>query len=431
MRDTPRDTSGWGVVHTTLAPLALLAICPPFAMILFYTHLEKGGSIAAALAEGPALLARAWGAHALGSPVAWATIVGFAAVELALMRLVPGRRWEGPVTPAGHVPVYVANGPACFAITLAAASGLVAGGVLPGSHLYDHALDILGALNLAALVLCLGLYVKGRVAPSGPDHGATGNPVFDYYWGTELYPRILGFDVKQFTNCRFGMTGWALWLLSYAAAQAPLSATMGVAVGIQLVYIAKFFWWEDGYLRSIDIMHDRAGFYICWGCLVWIPAVYTGGTMYLVDHPVSLPPAVTVLWIAAGIGAVMANYLADAQRQHVRTTGGKGPVWGKPPVLIRARYTTGDGAQRENLLLASGWWGIARHFHYIPELAAAYLWTAPVGLSHALPWLYPVFLTALLVHRAMRDDERCARKYGPDWEAYCAVVRWKMLPGVW
>jgi hypothetical protein len=31
-----------------------------------------------------------------------------------------------------------------------------------------------------------------------------------YYWGTELYPRIFGFDVKVFTNCRFGMMIWAV-----------------------------------------------------------------------------------------------------------------------------------------------------------------------------------------------------------------------------
>ena len=26
--------------------------------------------------------------------------------------------------------------------------------------------------------------------------------------------------------------------------------------------------WETGYWGSMDIMHDRAGYYICWGCLV-------------------------------------------------------------------------------------------------------------------------------------------------------------------
>ena len=41
-------------------------------------------------------------------------------------------------------------------------------------------------------------------------------------------------------------------------------------MALQLVYITKFFIWETGYFCTIDIMHDRAGYYICWGCLAWL-----------------------------------------------------------------------------------------------------------------------------------------------------------------
>ena len=41
-----------------------------------------------------------------------------------------------------------------------------------------------------------------------------------------------------------------------------------VSVILQLTYITKFFHWEMGYMNSMDIQHDRAGFYLCWGCLV-------------------------------------------------------------------------------------------------------------------------------------------------------------------
>jgi len=41
-------------------------------------------------------------------------------------------------------------------------------------------------------------------------------------------------------------------------------------------------------MGTMDIQHDRAGFYICWGCLVWVPSLYTCHTMYLVDNPVDL-----------------------------------------------------------------------------------------------------------------------------------------------
>ena len=90
-------------------------------------------------------------------------------------------------------------------------------------------------------------------------------------WGMELMPRILGFDVKMFTNCRTGMMFWAVGIICFAHKNMELndgvlSIGMAVNVILQLVYITKFFYWEMGYMCSMDIQHDRAGYYICWGC---------------------------------------------------------------------------------------------------------------------------------------------------------------------
>jgi 7-dehydrocholesterol reductase len=38
--------------------------------------------------------------------VAWKIIFGFGLFEAALQLLLPGKRFEGPVSPAGNVPVY-------------------------------------------------------------------------------------------------------------------------------------------------------------------------------------------------------------------------------------------------------------------------------------------------------------------------------------
>ena len=74
--------------------------------------------------------------------------------------------------------------------------------------------------------------------------------------------------------------------------------------------------WETGYWRSMDIMHDRAGYYICWGCLVWVPAVYTSPAMFLTTHGVdSLPAAAAVAIAVAGAAAIYVNYNSDRQRQ--------------------------------------------------------------------------------------------------------------------
>lgn len=426
-------------LRQTLVPAALITVCPPAAFLIWYTHTVHRGSLAALyqqiLSDGliPTLMA-IWRPVFFGTPTAWSIIGIFAAVQLILMRVLPGKPFHGPVTANGNVPVYKANGVPAFVTTLAlyfaAAYPLR---LFSPTIVYDHFGGIIGALNIFSLGFCALLYLKGRTFPSSSDHGLSGNPVFDYYWGTELYPRILGWDVKMFTNCRFGLMAWPLILLSFAAKQQELyglSDSMKVAVGLQLIYVGKFFWWETGYLRSLDIMHDRAGFYICWGCLVWVPSVYTSSTLYLVHHPNHLGAPLAIGIFALGMLSIFINYAADAQRQRVRATHGKTTVWGKPPVILIGRYTTEKGERKESLLLASGFWGIARHFHYVPEILGAFFWTLPALFSNVLPYFYVVFLTVLLTDRAFRDDNRCAIKYGEDWKEYCRKVPYKILPGI-
>jgi 7-dehydrocholesterol reductase len=132
-----------------------------------------------------------------------------------------------------------------------------------------------------------------------------------------------------------------------------------------------------------------------------------------------------------GVGAVYINYAADAQRQRVRATNGRTQVWGRAPELIHAHYTTADGNRHESLLLASGWWGVSRHFHYVPEIVLALAWSLPAGFGSFVPYIYVVYLAILLADRAGRDDRRCRRKYGPAWEEYCQRVPWKILPGIY
>jgi 7-dehydrocholesterol reductase len=99
--------------------------------------------------------------------------------------------------------------------------------------------------------------------------------------------------------------------------------------------------------------------------------------------------------------------------------------------MIHAEYTTADGEKHRNILLVSGFWGVARHFHYVPELTLALTWSLTAGASNFLPYFYLMFLTILLVDRAARDDLRCRTKYGVFWEDYCRRVPYKILPGIY
>lgn len=87
--------------------------------------------------------------------------------------------------------------------------------------------------------------------------------------------------------------------------------------------------WETGYWGTMDIAHDRAGYYLCWGCLNWVPAIYTSPALYITEHPIewSLPAAVLIG--VAGAAAIYINYDSDRQRQVKRQ-----PV----PVCLSALY---------------------------------------------------------------------------------------------
>jgi 7-dehydrocholesterol reductase len=422
-----------------LVPLMLLTCCPIFAMVMWYTNASLDGSISQLWTfvqqhGGVESLRMIWGPYLAGTGTAWAMIGVFALFQLALMRLLPGKEFRGPATPSGHVPIYKDNGLLAYVVT-AATFFLLSYGLelFSPSIVYDNFPGLIGALNLFSLLFCGFLYLKGRFAPSPGDHGTSGNFIFDFYWGTELYPRVAGFDLKQFTNCRFGMMAWPIILFSFAAKQQELfglSDAMVVAIAIQLVYLTKFYIWETGYLASLDIMHDRAGFYICWGCLVWVPSIYTSPSLFLVNHPNHLGVPLAVAIGLCGAAAVLCNFWADRQRQRVRATNGQCTVWGRPPQLIEAHYRNAQGEPKMSLLLTSGWWGISRHFHYLLEIAGAFLWTVPALFTHSLPYFYVVFLILLLVHRAMRDEDRCSAKYGLDWERYRRAVPYQMIPGI-
>ena len=104
----------------------------------------------------------------------------------------------------------------------------------------------------------------------------------------------------------------------------------------------------------MDIMHDRAGYYICWGCLVWVPSVYTSPAMALVGTPVHLGAPLALVIFAAGAAAIWINYDSDRQRAAFRSDNGKALVWGAKPRAITAHYTTADGTSKTSKLLASG-----------------------------------------------------------------------------
>jgi len=61
----------------------------------------------------------------------------------------------------------------------------------------------------------------------------------------------------------------------------------------------------------------------------------------------------------------------------------------------------------------------------------ALTWGLSCGLDNFLPFFYVIFFTGMITHRGTRDMERCAVKYGKDWEKYCKTVPYLFIPYVY
>mmetsp|Transcript_6212 Transcript_6212/g.11049 ORF Transcript_6212/g.11049 Transcript_6212/m.11049 type:complete len:447 (-) Transcript_6212:45-1385(-) len=425
----------------TFGPLILIAVTPFTSIILSRTvtssahdgaFFENALEIAKEIQEhGPMYT---FTKDAL-DPMAWKIIGIYCLIQLLLMRFMPGEVYKGPLSPKSNTPVYTDNCFACYIASFALFGLGVKLELFNGGIAFDYFPQLIASMNLFALVFCAFLYLKGRFFPSTTDSGYTGYPFFDFFWGTELYPRILGWDVKVFTNCRFGMTGWALLCTSFACAQyeqfGAVSNSMMISAALQVIYLAKFHIWERGYMFTIDIMHDRAGYYICWGCLVWVPSLYTAHTAFLVLHPYNFDTAVAWGWFIFGVVSIYLNYAVDLERQKFRAANGKMKIGGKDAEYITAEYTTMNKEKHSSMLLVSGWWGMARKINYTFELCVAFTWSViPAHPFHFTPYVYFLFLFVLLIDRAWRDDARCSDKYGAKWDEYRKRVPSILIPGV-
>ena len=352
-------------------------------------------------------------------------VAGWLLFQGLLQVAAPGRWSEGAPLPDGSRLKYKMNGWSSWWFTWAGLVARVAAGVFPPTILADQFGPLLTTANLLAYGLSLSLYWRGR-ARGARLESVTGNPIYDFWLGTERNPRIGRFDLKLFCEARPGLIGWVAIDLSLAAKQYQALGRVTVAMVLICVfhfwYVADYYLHEEAILTTWDIKHENFGFMLCWGDLVWVPFTYTIQAFYLVDHSPRLS-------VAAIAGLVLLNFVGFAifrgtniQKHRFRKDPDR-PVWGQPARFIRTA--------RGPLLLTSGWWGLARHMNYFGDWLMALASCLATGFSSVLPYFYGIYFTILLVHRERRDHSRCAVSYGEDWQAYCRKVPWRIVPGIY
>jgi len=365
-----------------------------------------------------------------GTLFSWSVVLLFLCWSFLSLK-VPSKTFNGPMTPAGYIPVYSANGTQYYLVSLMSYFILIWRIPSLPLDIWSQFDDIIATLNIFSLGLCLFLLVKGHYFPEVNEGLKTAPLPYQYYAGIELHPRLLGVDIKQLTNCRFGMMGWALLVLNFAIASQKLNGfNVGSIVNAILInlYLLKFFYWETGYFNTLDITLDRAGYYLCWGCLTWVQIFYTFSAYFLVSQPSLVSNAGNALVLMLGLLSLSLNYWADYQKEKFKMTDGNCYIWGKKAKFVPVEYRTSEGKKKKSRLLVSGFWGLSRHMNYVFELMLAFTWSCPAIGYGIYPFFYWWFLLILLVHRTFRDEEKCSAKYGDGWNQYCSIVQYRMIP---
>ncbi len=439
--DSSRDrtgVNGWAVASAA----GVLLGAPLFVAYAWVCCRTFGGALAEPLAalatDAPGALHRLLAVAPRPTAAGFAIFAAWYLLQAILMLLLPGRTTLGAVTPAGHRLAYRLNGALAWLVTHALLYlAAFRWGLFRPTLVYEQWGGLLVAANVAGLVIALAAWVKAHRWPThADDRRFSSSAVHDFFAGIELNPRIGRLDLKLFHIGRVGMSAWTVVNLSFAAQQyatlGRVTTAMLVLNVLQLVYVLDLFWREDWYVRTIDIQHDRFGFYLAWGGVAWLPFMYTLPAAFLVAHPVDLSPAAAAAVLALGLAGYAIFLSANRQRDRFRRApDGRCRIAGRDATFVPARYVSDDGQFHESRLLTSGWWALSRHPNYIGDAVMALAFSLTCGFTHPLPYFYAVYLPALLVHRAWRDEARCRAKYGPAWDAYRSAVPARIVPGVW
>ncbi|SPO01090.1 probable Delta(14)-sterol reductase [Cephalotrichum gorgonifer] len=399
-------------------------------------------------------------------------VLGYYLLNMVLHAVLPARIVMGTELLSGGRLKYRFNAFSSHMLLLAVClGGTIAKGAdwFLWTYISSNYVQLFTANLLISYGLATFVYVRSfSVKPGNPqkrelaEGGHTGNMLYDWFIGRELNPRVtlplLGeIDLKVFMELRPGMLGWLLFNFSWVAAQyrnfGYVTDSMAFITGIQALYIIDSWYSEESILTMIDITMDGFGFMLAFGDLGWVPFIYANQARYLSVHPQTLGPwGIAAMLAVLGTGFTIFR-LSNNQKNAFR----RDP---KDPAVSHLKYIeTKTGSK----LLVSGWWGVSRHINYFGDWIQAWPYSLPTGIAGytilaagtgapgadvmldgrevvggdargwgmVVTYFYMVYFGVLLIHRGMRDDAKCSRKYGSDWEEYKKRVPWKIIPYIY
>jgi len=300
------------------------------------------------------------------------------------------------------------------------------------------------------------------------------------------------FDLKRFWNARPGLTGWVILNISYLASMyyncklpSAYSASDSLFfgdheaksqqiqrmftgtdfcdaegsfdnIGPAAVFITLAHWYyifdynlvEPAYLTTTDIRHDLFGFMLTYGDWGFLSRFYPISFMgFLAVQGSATNGYITKNYIFAAIGFSMYIFgmimfrITNIEKHLFRDHMNNGGTVDKYRSPWSTRIIFGDKkvefikTKEGSMLLTSGYWGLARHFNYIGDLTMCIGWAVVCyDPQSPFPWLpigYCIYFWLMDCHRCWRDEVRCSKKYGADWDRYKQAVPYYIFPGIW
>lgn len=252
-------------------------------------------------------------------------------------------------------------------------------------------------------------------------NGNSKNILFDWFIGRELNPRIGDWDIKLFCELRPGLLLWFLLNLSCLQRQFQkigyITNSMILVNLLQFIYIIDGVLNEEGCLTMVDITTDGFGFMLAFGDLCWVPFCYCLQARYLTLKEINLTNFEMLIIILLMIIGFYIFKASNNEKNNFRS--------GKLSNLKSIK------TERGTKLLIEGWWGISQHINYFGDMIIALSWCLPTKFNTILTYFYVIYFTSLLIHRQIRDDEKCFKKYGNSWIEYKKKVPYKIIPYVY
>ncbi|XP_031825484.1 lamin B receptor isoform X2 [Nomia melanderi] len=278
---------------------------------------------------------------------------------------------------------------------------------------------------LIGVILSILLFVKGGKAPV-PNlniQGSTNSRIYNFWQGREINPRIGSADIKI---CIFRSAMIAMMLInltiviksieeaeSYSIEHLHISVLL--IASLQVIYAMDSLFFESTILTTFEVMYEGTGYMLCTGYMLY-PFLPTLITKYALVNKIkfSYLCGCPVFFFVVGY---LLYRISNSQKHEFR----KNPL--SPAVAHLDTISTIRGKK----LIVSGLWGHVRHPNYLGDIIMWWSISCVTLACDILPYYYAIMCTGLLVHRAIRDNERCKMRYGLAWEQYMSRVKYMIL----